>query len=112
MRDVVVFTLFVILLPVCLLRPWFGLMTFSWLAYNRTQDLCWGFARSLPISELVAIFMIVGWLMWEYRPLVRGDGRLRAMTALVVVVGVSIAAKTFRYDVQVTRYSELIKVVF
>ena len=112
MRDVVVFTLFVVLLPACLLRPWFGLMVFSWLAYNRTQDLCWGFARALPISELVAIFFIIGWLLWEYRPVLSRDGRLRAMVGLVVVIGISIACKTFRYDVQAARYSELCKVVF
>ena len=113
MRDIVVFTLFVVLLPVCLLRPWFGVMVFSWLAYNRTQDLTWGFARGLPISELVAIAMIVGWLVWEYRPLLGNkDPRLRAMVALLLVIGISIAAKTFRYEVQVSRYSELAKVIF
>src|SRR5262249_17260811 len=99
-------------LPVCLLRPWFGLMVFSWLAYNRTQDLCWGFARLLPISELVAIFMIIGWLMWEYRPIIGRDPRLRAMTALVAVVGISIGCKTFRFAVQMPHYTELIKVVY
>src|SRR5262249_8185898 len=98
-RDIVVFTLFVVLLPVCLLRPWLGLMVFSWLAYNRTQDLTWGFARGLPISELVAIAFIVGWLIWEYRPLISRDPRLKAMVALLTVIGISIACKTFRYEV-------------
>ncbi len=112
MRDVVVFTLFVTLLPTCLLRPWFGLMVFSWLAYNRTQDLTWGFARGLPISELVAIAMIVGWQLWEKRPILTRDRRLQAMVALVGVIGISIAVNTFRYDAQVTRYTELIKVIF
>ena len=112
MRDAVVFSLFVVLLPVCLLRPWFGLLVFSWLAYNRTQDLTWGFARDLPISELVAIAMIVGWLVWEYRPLLRADRRLRAMLLLVIVIGVSIACNTLRIDAQIPRYTELCKVVF
>ena len=39
------------LLPLCYLRPWVGVCVFSWLAYNRTQDLTWGFARVLPISQ-------------------------------------------------------------
>ena len=63
MRDVVVFVLFITLLPTCFLKPWFGVMAFSWLAYNRTQDLTWGFARLLPISNTIAIAMIAGWLM-------------------------------------------------
>jgi probable O-glycosylation ligase (exosortase A-associated) len=111
-RDIVVFTLFVVLLPACLMRPWVGLMVFSWLAYNRTQDLTWGFARGLPISELVAIAMIVGWIFWEYRPLIGRDPRLRAMVALVIVIGISIATKTIRFDAQFNRYTELIKVIF
>ena len=58
MRDVVVFILFITVLPTCFLKPWFGLMAFSWLAYNRTQDLTWGLARLLPISNTIGIAMI------------------------------------------------------
>lgn len=112
MRDLVVFLLFVGLLPLCFLRPWFGLMTFTWLAYNRTQDLTWGFARSLPISQTIAIAMIAGWLTWEPRALMRNDNRLKAMVALVVLAGLSIAVNTLRWDYQGSRYQELIKIIF
>jgi probable O-glycosylation ligase (exosortase A-associated) len=111
-RDIVVFLLFVGLLPMCLLRPWFGLMTFTWLAYNRTQDLTWGFARGLPISQTIAIATIVGWLAWEPRPLVRRDVRLKAMILLVILAGLSIGVNRLRWDYQGSRYQELIKIVF
>ena len=112
MRDVVVFVLFVTLLPTCFLKPWVGLMAFSWLAYNRTQDLTWGFARLLPISNTIAIAMIGGWLMWEYRPFWFNNWRLRAMVALVAVVGISMFLNTVPLEVGGTRYVELIKIVF
>lgn len=112
MRDVVIFVLFVTLLPLCFLRPWVGLMTFTWLAYNRTQDLTWGFARSLPISNSVAIAMIAGWVIWEFRPLSFSDRRLKAMLALLICVGISMAVNTLRWDVVGKRYIELIKVIF
>ncbi len=112
MRDLIVFLLFVTLLPTCFLRPWFGLMAFTWLAYNRTQDLTWGFARVLPISQTIAIAMILGWLVWEGRPLWLRNARMQAMVLLVAVVGVSIAANDLRWDVFGTRYTELIKIVF
>jgi probable O-glycosylation ligase (exosortase A-associated) len=112
MRDVVVFTLFVVLLPMCFFRPWFGLMAFTWLAYNRTQDLTWGFARTLPISQIVAVAMILGWMVWEFRPLVRRDVRLWAMIVLVAIVAGSIAANTLRWDYQGSRFSDLVKIVF
>jgi probable O-glycosylation ligase (exosortase A-associated) len=111
-RDVVVFALFVTLLPACFLRPWFGLMTFTWLAYNRTQDLTWGFARSLPISDSVAIAMILGWLVWEFRPLSFTDRRLKAMLLLLVVIGIGMAVNTLRWNWVGKRYIELIKVIF
>ena len=112
MRDLVVFALFVTLLPTCFLRPWFGVMAFSWLAYNRTQNLTWGFARILPISESIAWAMIAGWIAWEYRPLWFRDHRLKAMAALVVVVGLSMAVNTLRWDAVGKRYIELVKIVF
>lgn len=112
MRDLVVFGLFVALLPMCFFRPWFGLMVFTWLAYNRTQDLTWGFARNLPLSQIVAIAMIAGWMTWEFRPLVRKDSRLWAMIILLVIVGASIAANTLRWDYQGSRFQDLIKIVF
>ena len=112
MRDLVVFLLFVTLLPTCFLRPWFGVMAFTWLAYNRTQDLTWGFARALPISETIAIAMILGWMAWEYRPLWFSHPRLRAMVILVIVIGVSAATTGFDWGRWGNRYSELAKVVF
>jgi probable O-glycosylation ligase (exosortase A-associated) len=111
MRDLIVFLVFATLLPACFLRPWFGLMTFTWLAYNRTQDLTWGFARSLPISQLVGLFMIAGWMVWEFRPILGRDARLRAMVLLVLLIGVSMATSSLRVDLVLDRYMELIKVI-
>ena len=54
MRDII-FTLMIAgLLPSCFRRPLVGLLTFSWLAYMRTQDLTWGFARHQRWSFLIA----------------------------------------------------------
>jgi probable O-glycosylation ligase (exosortase A-associated) len=111
-RDIVVFTLFVVVLPTCFLKPWFGLMAFTWMAYNRTQDLTWGFAKSLPIAEVIAIAMILGWMAWEYRPLWFKHARLAAMVALLAMVGISLFANGFNFDIGGKRYIELVKIVF
>ena len=112
MRDLVVFALFVGLLPTCLLRPWIGVLCFSFLAYNRTQDLTWGFARGLPIAQSVAIAMIVGWMMFEYRPIRFRDIRIQAMVVLLLCVGISIAVNPVNWNIQSRRYTELCKVIF
>lgn len=111
MRDLLVFVLFIGVLPQCYLRPWVGLMAFSFLAYNRTQDLTWGFARSLPISQFIALATLAGWLTVEPRPLSVRDPRNRVQWLLWLVIGVSIFANEFRYDVQWNRYVELGKVI-
>jgi probable O-glycosylation ligase (exosortase A-associated) len=112
MRDIVVFTLFVVVLPTCFLKPWFGLMAFSWMAYNRTQDLTWGFAKTLPLAETIAIAMILGWMSWEYRPLWFKHRRLAAMVALLAMVGISAVVTGWNWDIGGKRYVELIKIVF
>ncbi len=111
MRDVIVFLIFATLLPACFLRPWFGLMTFSWLAYNRTQDLTWGFARALPISQFVALAMIGGWMVWEFRPLLGRDARLRAMIVMLGLIGISMLTSSMPVDAVKDRYFELVKVM-
>jgi len=47
-------------LPLCLIRPYFGLLFFSWMAYMRPQDMTWGFASTFQWSKFIAILMLVG----------------------------------------------------
>lgn len=112
MRDVVVFTLFIGILPLCFLRPWVGLCTFNWLAYNRTQDLTWGFARTLPISQLVAVMTILGWLSMEFRPLRLRSIFAKAMIVLLVWTLASMLVTGLNWELQGRRYSDFAKVVF
>lgn len=111
MRDLVVFALFIGVLPMCFLRPWVGLCAFTWLAYNRTQDLTWGFARGLPISQFIAIFFLLGFVTMEARkPVVRGP-LTKAALLLLVWVGLSMLATGMNWDRQGKNFSELAKVI-
>lgn len=91
MRDLLVMMLVMLALPVTVRRPFVGLLVFSWLAYMRPQDLCWGFARNLRLSLFVAVLMILGWLVNEQglRKFARWDFRSFAMTALAALVAIS-----------------------
>lgn len=111
MRDLVVFAIFVFILPSCFLRPWVGVCAFTFLAYNRTQDLTWGFARGLPISQFIAIAMIFGWLFVELRPIPFNRKRVLAMTGLLLVVTGSMLVNKFSWSLQGNRYTDLVKVV-
>jgi len=112
MRDLLVFVIFITLLPSCFMRPWTGVLMFSWFAYMRTQDLTWGFVRGLPLSQSIAIAMILGWLVWERRAILKKDPRYFAILFLVFWVGLSIALNTVRWEVQGWRYRDFTKIVF
>jgi putative inorganic carbon (HCO3(-)) transporter len=64
-RDLLVFAFVVLLLPTSFRKPFVGLLLFSWLAYMRPQNLCWGFAREMRFSFYVALTMFAGWYVYE-----------------------------------------------
>ncbi len=112
MRDLLV-TLFVFgSLPAAFRNPFIGLLVFTWLAYMRAQDLCWGFARTMRFSYIVGIVMIVGYLANEKeRPFFRRDFRTYTMLLLVVLVGLSMVFG-YRQDAFVwERYLEFDKII-
>lgn len=90
LRDLCFTLLMFALVPVSLRRPLIGLLTFTWLAYMRPQDLTWGFAKYQRWSFLVAAVMGAGWLMARERKALIWNGRSIAMVSLVGVIGLSV----------------------
>ena len=83
MRDLIVVTLVCASLPIIVFRPYFGLLVYGWLAYMRPQDMAWGMSRILPLSQWVAIALVLG--------LVLALGRerwmvLRVQTVLLILL--------------------------
>lgn len=59
MRDIAL-ALFVFgMLPYILMRPYIGLLVWSWLGYMNPNRLCYGFAISFPWVQLVAIVTLI-----------------------------------------------------
>jgi probable O-glycosylation ligase (exosortase A-associated) len=59
-RDLAVLAVVFASLPVILFRPFYGMVIYSWLAYMRPQDMTWGMSRVLPLSQWVALAMLLG----------------------------------------------------
>ena len=113
MRDLIVFGLVVLALPYAFQRPFFGLMMFSWLAYMRPQDLCWGFARSMRLSFFMGITMVVGWLAFEsgHRPFYKKSWRVRLLFFLAFFVSISLFG-AYEIDRQIwSYYVEFLKIM-
>jgi probable O-glycosylation ligase (exosortase A-associated) len=59
-RDLIIVALVFASLPVIAFRPYFGLLVYGWLAYMRPQDMAWGASRVLPLSQWVAVALVLG----------------------------------------------------
>jgi probable O-glycosylation ligase (exosortase A-associated) len=59
MRDIVLALFIFGMLPYILMRPYVGLLVWSWLGYMNPHRLCYGFAFSFPWVLLVAVVTLV-----------------------------------------------------
>lgn len=59
MRDIALALFIFGMLPYILMRPYIGLLVWSWLGYMNPHRLCYGFAVSFPWVQLVAIVTLV-----------------------------------------------------
>jgi len=113
MRDLFVFAVVVLCLPYALRRPFIGLLLFSWLAYMRPQDLCWGFARSMRFSFFVAAAMVIGFFAHEagVRRFTRWDIRTVLMPCLLffMTCGLVLAVDKGKYVLRY--YFEFVKII-
>src|SRR5215510_8603072 len=60
MRDVLVLAIIFCSLPVCFLRPYVGILVWSWISYMNPHMLCWGIARNFPVSQFVGLATLTG----------------------------------------------------
>src|SRR5574337_417528 len=67
MRDLAVTAVVFAVLPFCLAHPWIGVLVWSWLGYMNPHRLTWGFARTRPFAQMVAIATLVGLLFTKDR---------------------------------------------
>jgi probable O-glycosylation ligase (exosortase A-associated) len=112
-RDVFVLMLATLGGLMALRNPFTGLLTFSWLAYMRAQDLCWGFAKTMRFSYFVAITMMIGWIVSVEgrRPFLRWDMRTFLMVLLILSTTVSLGMAQNQDEYVITRYFEFLKLV-
>lgn len=69
LRDILVTVVIVVAVPICFLRPFFGLLMWTWVSYFNPQQFTWGFAREVRVGLLVAVPTILGLLVSRSRRL-------------------------------------------
>lgn len=113
MRDLIVLLFVMSLMPTSFRRPYIGMLVFSWLAYMRPQDLCWGFARSMRLSFFVSIAMLLGWFANEQgkRRFTLWEPRTALMVTLMALIAISYFQAEFQTDYTNKYFIEYIKII-
>lgn len=62
MRDIAVTLAVFGLLPLILMRPYVGILAWSWLGYMNPHRMAWGFSTTMPFALLVALCTFGGML--------------------------------------------------
>ncbi len=72
MRDILVTSVIVSLLPLCFVKPWVGALVWTWIGLMNPHKLAWGFARTMPFALMVAAATLAGALLTrDRRPIPR-----------------------------------------
>ena len=91
MRDFILFGIIFSLLPLCFLRPWIGVLVFSWISYMNPHRFTWGAAYDFPFAKIVAIVTILGLLFTRDRmPLPKTKE-----VALIILLGIYFTFTSF-----------------
>lgn len=59
MRDILLLTILIGLLPFVFMRPWTGILVWSWIGYMNPHKLGWGFTHGLPVAMVFGGLTIV-----------------------------------------------------
>lgn len=86
LRDLSVLVMVYASIPLALVRPFWGLIVFSWLAYMRPQDIAWAISQQ-RLSYLVALALLSGLAIAVARRRERLL-TLRLQTVLLLALGV------------------------
>ena len=65
MRDIIVTLMIFGALPFILVRPYVGVLVWSWVSIMNPHRLCWGFASEMPFAQIIAIATIFGFLYYR-----------------------------------------------
>jgi probable O-glycosylation ligase (exosortase A-associated) len=63
MRDLIVTLIVFGSVPFIFRSPAIGILMWSWLAYMNAHRACWGFARSMPFSLIIALSLLLSLLI-------------------------------------------------
>lgn len=86
MRDLLVVMLVCGSIPFIIMRPWIGVIVWSWLGYMNPHRLAWGFAYDYPFAQVVAAVTLASLLI----AVLTSKEKLRVQPSLTLVLWIAL----------------------
>ncbi len=110
MRDLLVVGIVLASLPLTLMRPWIGVLMWTWLSLMSPHRYCWGFAVTFPVAQAVALATLVGLLASQDRQPIPWRWQIKVLAALWLLFCVTTSV-AFNRDSAVVQLGEVSKVL-
>ena len=109
MRDILVTLIVFGFVPLILMRPWVGVLAWSWVSYMNPHLLAWGFARSMPFAQIVALTLIVSLLINKDKKGIPINTTTAIWIAFIVWMGITTALAIYP-DAAMNYYERVLKI--
>jgi len=111
MRDYVLTAVVFAMLPVCVAKPWWGVLMWYWIGLMNPHRLTWSFAYTMPFAMLVSGATLLGAIVAKDRRPIPWNRELILMAILLVYFTVTTAfawAPTYAWP----EWEKVAKVIF
>jgi len=62
MRDIILFVIIAISIPISFFRPYYGILIWTWITFFNPHRFTWGFMYSFPVAAVIAVPTLIGCL--------------------------------------------------
>lgn len=110
MRDILLTLIVFGFIPFILVRPYVGILVWSWLGFMNPQRLCFGFAYDFPFSKIIALITICAFFYYKDKILPKGSGLLWILICYTIWVSFTTSSALYP-DEAVTELSRSLKIM-
>ncbi len=109
MRDIAITIVILVALAYTFKKPHFGVLLWSWLGYMNPHRLCYGFAYSMPFSQITAIVTILSFLFSSEKTRLPKEKFVYFILLFILWMGIT-TAFAFEPEEALNQYIKILKI--
>jgi probable O-glycosylation ligase (exosortase A-associated) len=109
MRDIAITLVITVFLVYTFKRPHVGVLLWSWLGYMNPHRLCYGFAYSMPFSQITAIVTVISLLFSKEKKQLPKDKFVYLIMLFILWMGIT-TIFAFQPDEAWSQYIKILKI--